>query len=220
MNAFFYPFHLCHARTLHQLLVDYQQVHFRDYMALQLSPMMGTLAYPDRMGDDYPDLLASGKIVQGHSVSGSMHADLVNIVNRDLADQTWRSCFHAELMQSQQFQRGLVTFAQDADGRSTKPLDPNALLQLQQQTFEHEHFNVEMIQALSGKPVSKKDNSHYEYGFALIKTSASLHYTIQLCHELNLAAVTDSASHHRLLERTSKRDNIDLVNHCIKREGY
>ncbi len=220
MNVLFYPFHLCHERTLQQLLADFEQVHFRDYMALQLSPMMGTVAYPDRMGDDYPDLLNTGRIVQGHSVSGTMSADVVTAVNQDLGDQRWRSSFHEALLHNLQFQRGLVTFAQDSQRRSTKPVDSIGLLKLQQPEWEFTPFQVEMIKALSGKRLSGEEHDRYEYGFALIKTAASLSYTIHLCQDMNLDSATDSASHHDLLMKTCERNHVTLINHLIQREGY
>jgi len=40
--ALYYPFHLCSRDTLTHLLSAYALVHFRDYMALQLTPMCGT----------------------------------------------------------------------------------------------------------------------------------------------------------------------------------
>ena len=220
MSALFYPFHLCHEITLQQLLMDYQQVHFRDYMALRLSPMMGTVAYQDRMGDEYPKLLESGRIVQGHNVSGSMSSETLRAVNRDLTDATWRSCFHEAVRRDRQFQRGVVTFAQDNQGRSTSPVDVHELIELQKAEREVVPYSVEWVKALSGKRLSQEDTYHYDYGFALIKTAASLIYTIQLCHQLNLVAVTDSASHHQLLTIKCQRDSIVLTNNCIKREGY
>ncbi|GJL49530.1 hypothetical protein [Candidatus Nitrospira salsa] len=189
-------------------------------MALQLSPMMGTLAFPDRMGDDYPELLNAGRIVQGHSVSGTMSLDVVEAVDRDLADQLWRSSFHEALTGNQQFQRGLVTFAQDRQGNSTKPADPTSLLKLQRTEWESTPFSVEAIKVLSGKRLSQEEADHYDYGFALIKTAVSLIYTIQLCQQMSLDAATDSVSHHRLLTRTCGRDNVTLTNRHIKREGY
>ena len=113
VNALFYPFHLCHERTLRLLLTHYEQIHFRDYMALRLSPMMGTVAVSDRMGDDYPELLHTGQIVQGHSVSGAMSLDMMAAVDRDLRDPTWRSCFHERLRSNPQFQRGFVRPSDD-----------------------------------------------------------------------------------------------------------
>jgi len=189
-------------------------------MALQLSPMMGTLAFPDRMGDAYPELLHAGQIVQGHSVSGPMSLDVVTAINRNLMDQTWRSSFHEALTCNQQFQRGLVTFAQDRQGRSTKPADPASLLTLQRPEWEHTPFLVDEIRGLCGKRLTQEETDHYEYGFALIKTAASLVYTILLCQELHFDAATDSASHHQLLTRTCQRDNVILTNRYIKREGY
>ena len=44
-NALFHPFHLCAPHTLEALLARYDAVHFRDYMALRLTPLMGTTAY-------------------------------------------------------------------------------------------------------------------------------------------------------------------------------
>ena len=220
MNVLFYPFHLCHERTLEQLLAEYEHVHFRDYMALQLSPMMGTMAYPDRMGDDYPELLRTGRIVQGHSVIGAMSPDVVTAVNRDLDDQRWRASFHEALLHDLQFQRGLVTFSQDGQGRSTKPTDSIGLLKLQQPEWEVMPFQVEMIKALSGKRLSGEEHDHYEYGFALVKTAASLIFTIHLCQQMNLGAATDSASHHQLLMRTCERDHLTLSNRLVRREGY
>ena len=93
MNALYYPFHLCHERTLHGLLTDFETVHFRDFMALQLTPLVGTTAFPDRMADYFPDLFKAGKIVQGHVVSGPMNAQVSDAVDRDLADAHWRSRF-------------------------------------------------------------------------------------------------------------------------------
>ena len=118
MNALYYPFHLCHERTLQRLLVDCQIVHFRDFMALQLTPMMGTTAFPDRMGDYHPELLKVGRIVQGHDVSGAMAPETVYAVNRDLADAQWRKYFQDFILNDRRFQRGLWLSAHRCtDGR-------------------------------------------------------------------------------------------------------
>ena len=66
MDALFYPFHLCHEKTLRGLLQKFHAIHFRDFMALQLTPLTGMTAFPDRMGDYYPEELEAGNIVQGH----------------------------------------------------------------------------------------------------------------------------------------------------------
>ncbi len=220
MDALFYPFHLCHERTLNRLLELYDRVQFRDYMALQLTPLVGTVAYADRMGDEYLELLKTGRIVQGHSVSGIMSPDVVTAVDRDLADPIWRASFHEALNTNRQFQRGLVTFAQDSQGQSTTPGDPAALLELQRAEWKDVPYDVERVTALSRERLSEEESYSYDYGFALIKTSASLIYTIKLCRDLEAVAVTDSVSHHQLLARTCFRDNINLENNYVKREGY
>ncbi|MBS0154216.1 MAG: hypothetical protein JSS38_06470, partial [Nitrospira sp.] len=92
-GVLFYPFHLCHERTLQWLLERYEQVHFRDYMAIQVSPFCGTTAFPERMGDAFPDLLASKRLVQGYNVSGPLTPDTCIAVDRDLTDSTWRGLF-------------------------------------------------------------------------------------------------------------------------------
>nr|MBI3613820.1 hypothetical protein [Nitrospirota bacterium] len=107
-QGLYYPFHLCHERTLARLLDTYASVHFRDYMAMQLSPMSGTTAYVDRMGDAHGELVRAGRIVQGYSVSGAPDAEIVAAVNRDLADPIWRSLFHEALQENRRFQRGLL----------------------------------------------------------------------------------------------------------------
>jgi len=92
-QALYYPFHLCHERTLMRLLDSYTSVHFRDYMALQLTQLSGTTAYADRMGGFHEALFKAGRIVQGYNVSGALDAEAIAAVNRDLADSTWRGSF-------------------------------------------------------------------------------------------------------------------------------
>lgn len=220
MDALFYPFHLCHERTLERLLQDYAHIHFRDLMALQLTPLTGITAFSDRMGDYYPDLVNSGKIVQGHNVSGPLSPAITTAANRDLADPRWRSLFHEALRQDRQFQRGLVTFAQDSQGRSSVAADPASLSSLQQPEREFTHYTVEALQSMTRRRMSDHTHFEFEYGFGLLKTSAALQYTIQLCRQLELAAVTDSAAHHQLLEQTCQRDAINLSTQCVKRKGY
>jgi len=220
MDALYYPFHLCHKQTLHQLLENYSCVHFRDFMALQLTPFMGTTAFSDRMGNDYPNLLKSGRIVQGHDVSGPLSPALTTAVNRDLTDPLWRSVFHNALRHERRFQRGLVAFSQDNQGRSSVPTDSAMLAAFQQPEREFAPFTVQSLQALCQKRLPENESLDFEYGFGLIKTSAALIYTIRLCHQLGLIAVTDSASHRQLLARTCLRDTVELVNICVKREGY
>lgn len=220
MDALYYPFHLCHEKTLHQLLENYSHVHFLDFMALQLTPLMGATGFPDRMGDYYPDLLESGRIIQGHDVSGPLSPAMVTEVNQDLADPLWRSSFHESLKDDRRFQRGLVAFSQDSQGRSSVPTDSALLVAFQQPEREFAPYTVETLQAMSRRWLPEQENLAFQYGFGLIKTSAALIYSIWRCQQLSLAAVTDSPGHHQLLISKCQRDSVELSNCCVKREGY
>lgn len=220
MDALYYPFHLCHEQTLHQILADYSHVHFRDFMALQLTPLMGTTGFPDRMGDYYPDLLESGKIVQGYDDSGQLSPEIATAINRDLNDPLWRLTFHEALRKDRGFQRGLVAFSQDSQGRMTVPTDLALLAAFQEPERACAPYTVETLQVMSRRRLPDNEVLEFEYGFGLIKTSAALVYTIRRCQELGLAAVTDSLSHHQLLTRTCLRDRVELSYGCVKRNGY
>ena len=189
-------------------------------MALQLTPLSGTMAYPDRMGDYYPDLLDKGRIVQGYDVSGPMNSEVISAVNRDLEDPLWRSYFYEALKHDYRFQRGLFDPQSERGVKNSGGSSPSPLAKHTDPDWETISYTVETIQTLSRKRLVGKEEIQFEHGFALIKTAASLVYTIRLCHRYDLAAVTDSASHHQLLARTCVRDRIDLSKHCIKREGY
>jgi hypothetical protein len=220
MNALYYPFHLCHERTLGHLLEEHQIVHFRDFMALQLTPMMGTTAFPDRMGDYYPEDLQAGRIVQGYNLSGAMAPDMVLAVNRDLADRRWRTQFQASMLNDARFQRGLFGDPQAGTSGSIETTPKPEWHQFRDETWTAKSFDVKLVQTLSRQRLQGAEAAQFEYGWALIKTSASLVYTIQLCHQQNLVAVTDSTAHHHLLTRTCVRDGITLENICVKREKY
>ena len=210
MNALFYPFHLCHEQTLHILLVDFEHIHFRDFMALQLTPLMGTTAFPDRMGDYYPDFLKTGRLIQGHSVSGRMSEETISAVNRDLADPHWRSTFHEALQSNLRFQKGL--FDHDRDKEILENISRTEGARI--------FYDVAKIQNSSGKRLTADQELAFEYGFALIKTSVSLVYTVHLCQQLQLVAVTDSEAHFQLLTRTIDREHIHLNNTLVRRENY
>ena len=210
MNALFYPFHLCHEQTLHILLVDFEHIHFRDFMALQLTPLMGTTAFPDRMGDYYPDFLKTGRLIQGHFVSGRMSEETISAVNRDLADPHWRSTFHEALQSNLRFQKGLFDHDRDKEILENISRTEEALI----------FYDVAKIQNSSGKRLTADQELAFEYGFALIKTSVSLVYTVHLCQQLQLVAVTDSEAHFQLLTRTIDREHIHLNNTLVRRENY
>ncbi len=219
-HALYYPFHLCHEQTLARLLTDYASVHFRDYMALQLTPMSGTTAYQDRMGHYHPALVEGGRIVQGYSVSGPLEADAVSAVDRDLADQIWRTIFHGGLRDDRRFQRGLFDLSHSFAVAGSAVPGPAALLRLLEESRMTQACSVEQLQTLSRPRLAPDDGYAYEYALALVKTSAALVYTVRLCGQHKLDAVTDSDVHFRLLERTCTRDGISLQNRRIAREGY
>ena len=185
-------------------------------MALQLTPFMGTTAFPDRMGDYYPQLLEAGRIIQGHDVSGTLHPDVIAAVNHDLADPTWRSIFHEALSDDYRFQRTLF----DESVIQKRSMEISFLSTFRTPDWQATPFSVESVKTLSRKSLPHKDDPPFEYGWALVKTSAALTYTIQLCHQLHVAAVTDSASYHRLLTQSCGRQQIEISHSCIKREGY
>jgi hypothetical protein len=203
-QVLFYPFHLCHEESLAKLLQRFSTIHFRDFMALQLTPMVGMTAYPDRMGDSFPELLAAGRIVQGHNISGPLPGDVVNAVDRDLADSTWRRIFNEALRSDQRFQRGLFD-GHHPFGHSDTP-------------WEALSYDVSRVRRLCAS--SDADAKEVEYGLALVKTASSLVYTYRLALEHRLQVATDSAAHYHLLEHTRRREGIVLGNHLIVRKGY
>lgn len=211
-GALYYPFHLCSEQTLHRLLSDYQSVHFCDYMALQLTRMSGTTAYQDRMGQAFPDLVKAGRIVQGYSVSGSLDAEMTRSIDRDLADPTWRQRFHAAIVEDRRFQRGLFDLGHSLLIAGARVPGPAALLTLIEDARATATASVDRVKSLADRRLAPDEAYEYEYGLALLKTSAALHYTIRLALLHHLVAVTDSPRHFELLHRTLLRDGIALEN--------
>ena len=217
--ALYYPFHLCHPRTLESLLGRFQAIHFRDYMALQLTPMSGTTAYQDRMGDRFPDLVAAGRIVQGHTVNGRLPDEIAAIVDRDLKDDAWRHLVHDALRSDRRFQRGLFDISHSMTiGRSHVP-GPAALLKLTESFYLDRPYTIADVAQLSR--LTTVDESYaFEYGMALVKTSAALCYTIKLAGSMQLVAATDSTTHFALLTHTCNREHASLSNELVDRIGY
>lgn len=211
-NALFYPFHLCAPDVLEYLLAHYGSVHFRDYMALRLTPFMGTTAYQDRMGDERPDLVSSGRIVQGHAVSGPLDHAAVAEIDRDLADAQWRQVFHDGLREDRRFQRGLFDLTHAMRIGSTLLPGPAALLRLLESQRATERCTVALVQQLARSSPTLEDAYRFEYGLALLKTAAAQVYTFRLARAHGLVPVTDSRTHHRLLSQTVAREGIDLPN--------
>lgn len=219
-RALYYPFHLCHEQTLRRLLDEYAAVYFRDYMALRLTTMSGTTAYADRMGDGHKELVQSGRIVQGLSVSGPLDKTMTASVNRDLADTTWRALFHEALLQDRRFQRGLFELTHGMLIGGTQVPGPAAWLRLTEPLRRMQAYSVETLQDLSRRRLGLEEGYEYEYAFALVKTSAALQYTVRLACQYQLEALTDSQCHYELLERTRMRDQMTLQHRWIVRSGY
>lgn len=203
-----------------RLLNEYPSVHFRDYMALQLTKMSGTTAYADRMGDRHADLVTSGRIVQGYAVSGPLDQDMIAAVNRDLSDAMWREQFHHALINDRRFQRGLFELTHGMLIGDTLVPGPAAWLRLIEEQRQLQPYSVERLQKLSGGRLDLNEGYDYEYALALLKTSAALHYTARLAARHELEAVTDSQAHYDLVERMRTRDRLTLQHRAIAREGY
>ena len=220
MDALFYPFHLCHEQTLHGLLQKFQAIHFRDFMAMQLTPLAGMTAFPDRMGDYYPDELQAGNIVQGYRVSGPLNQEMIVRVNRDLADESWRLLFHRALVSDGRFQHGLFRLPVHSLGEEPQTLDSSFLSGLMKPELLSRPYKVDSLRTMSQRRQTGDEEIAFDYGMALVTTSASLQYTIQLCEQQKLVAATDSLSHSRLLSRSCRRDMVPLTHYCLSREGY
>jgi hypothetical protein len=219
-HALFYPFHLCHPETLARLLTRFITIHFRDFMALQLTPMSGVTAFQDRMGMSFSDLIESGRLVQGYNVSGSLPPSVAAAIDRDLHDPLWRAHFHTALCRDRRFQRGLFEPSHSLRiGDSLVP-GPATLLRLMDDSFREPVYDLDRVRALSTRSVTLEEGYHYEYGLALVKTSASLVYTHTLALTHQLQPVTDSAAHFSLYAQSCARENWPKTNHLLIRVGY
>lgn len=218
-DALYYPFHLCHPATLELMLDRYAAVHFRDYMAIQLTPLTGTTAYQDRMGDQFPDLVRSGRIVQGYHVSGPLAGEVAEAVDRDLFDSTWRAMFHHALGEDRRFQRGLFDVAHGMTIARRVVPGPAALLTLLEPRWASQTFTLEAVRRLSRLPGSSDEGYAYEYGLALVKTSAALRVTYRLAQAHRLRPVTDSRSHHNLFAHTLARERLVLEHELLSLHG-
>jgi len=211
-EALYYPFHLCSRQTIERLLSDYAVVHFRDYMALQLTRMTGTTAYEDRMGHAFPELVQAGRIVQGYSVSGPLDAEMAQSIDRDLADPTWRAHFHDALVEDRRFQRGLFDLSHSMVLAGVRVPGPAALLTLLETRRAVAHASVTHVTSLLDRRLGLEAAYDCEYGLALVKTSAALRYTVRLTRQHGFIAVTDSPRHFALLQITLAREEINLDN--------
>jgi len=219
-DALFYPFHLCHERTLERLFARFARVHFMDYMALQLTPFFGTTAYPDRMGDLFPELLTAGRLRQGYNVSGPLSPETIASIDRDLADSTWRELFHPALKDDRRFQRGLFDMSLTVESDGTHTGEASTLTRLRKEAFQGYRFTVAAICQLSQQRLTDTQADLFDYGLALLKTSAALVYSVQLAAAQRLAVATDSLPHFMLLSRITEREGMTIENYWIERSGY
>lgn len=219
-HALFYPFHLCHPDTLARLLTRFATVHFRDFMALQLTSMSGMTAFQDRMGMSFPDLITSGRLVQGYDVSGPLPPAVAVAIDRDLHDPLWRARFHTALRRDRRLQRGLFEPSHSLRiGNSLVP-GPAALLRLMDDSFRKQAYDLGLVRELSKKSVTLEEGYLYEYGLALVKTSASLVYTQTLALAHQLQPVTDSPAHFALYAQSCVRENWLRTNLLLIRVDY
>jgi hypothetical protein len=172
------------------------------------------------MGADFPDLVASGRLVQGYDVSGPLASDLIADIDRDLSDRTWRQLFHQALCHDRRFQRGLFDLTHSMWIGNTSVPGAAALLNLTKAAFQEHPFCVGDIKDLSSASLALQPGYRLEYGVALIKTSASLAYTDRLAHKHLLQTVTDSPAHFALFEHATRRDDRPWANHLVVRQGY
>ncbi|HSL03993.1 MAG TPA: hypothetical protein VK901_10695 [Nitrospiraceae bacterium] len=219
-HALFYPFHLCHPDTLTRLLTRFATVHFRDFMALQLTPMSGMTAFQDRMGMSFPGLIESGRLVQGYAVSGPLPSPVAAAIDRDLCDPLWRKRFHTALCQDRRLQRGLFEPSHSLRIGDCLVPGPAALLRIMDDSFRRHVYDLDQVRALSKRNLTLEEGYHYEYGLALLKTSASLVYTQTLALAHQLQPVTDSPAHFSLYTQSSAREGWPSTNYLLIRVGY
>lgn len=218
-DALYYPFHLCSEETLSQILRQFERVHFRDYMAIQLTPFFGTTAFGDRMGDSHPELVSAGRLRQGYNTSGPLDSAMQRAVDLDLADPIWRQLFHRVFTEERRFQRGLFEPSHGmVIGNQIVP-GPAALLRLMEGFRAEEPYSVERVRRLSALKPVLEDGYHFEYGMALIKTAASGVWTRRIADDGRLAVVTDSPGHSALLQRSCDRAGSALANYLLLRDG-
>ncbi|HET6675581.1 MAG TPA: hypothetical protein VFG71_09590 [Nitrospiraceae bacterium] len=215
VSALYYPFHLCSEQALRLLLEHFHTLHFRDYMAIQLTPFSGTTAFQDRMGDGYPELVSGGRLIQGHRTSGPLDKELEAAVDRDLADPIWRTLFHRIFTEQRRFQRGLFDSSHGMMIGNTVVPGPAALLCLMDDVRARHPYTVQTVRRLSASQHTVAAGYEFEYGLALIKTAAAGIWTRRLALQHRLAVVTDSPGHQALLRRSCDRDGMNLTDYLL-----
>jgi hypothetical protein len=87
-------------------------------------------------------------------------------------------------------------------------------------SFRQQAYDLARVRALSKSGVTLEEGYHFEYGLALVKTSASLVYTQTLALAHQLQPVTDSPAHFTLYALSCVRESWLRTNHLLIRAGY
>jgi len=87
-------------------------------------------------------------------------------------------------------------------------------------SFRHQAYDLGRVRVLSKCSATLEEGYHFEYGLALVKTSASLVYTQTLAQAHQLQPVTDSPAHFTLYAQSCVRENWVRTNHLLIRIGY
>jgi len=141
-------------------------------------------------------------------------------IDRDLHDPLWRTRFHTALRLDRRFQRGLFEPSHSLDiGGSLAP-GPAALLRLMDNSFRQYPLDLDRVKILSNSLLTLEEGYLFEYGLALVKTSASLVYTQTLALAHQIQPVTDSPAHFSLYAQSCARENWPSTNYLLLRAGY
>jgi hypothetical protein len=87
-------------------------------------------------------------------------------------------------------------------------------------SFRQQAYTFDQVKALSTRRLALEEGYHYEYGLALVKTSASLVYTQSLALTNQLEPVTDSPAHFALYAQSCVRESWPKANLLLIRTGY
>jgi hypothetical protein len=87
-------------------------------------------------------------------------------------------------------------------------------------SYRQQAYDLARVRTLSKRSATLEEGYHYEYGLALVNTSASLVYTQTLTRAHKLQPVTDSPAHFSLYAQSSVRENWPRINHLLIRVGY
>ena len=168
----------------------------------------------------FPDLIESKRLAQGYDVSGPLPLPVAAAIDRDLCDSLWRARFHTALCHDRRLQRGLFEPSHSLRIGSNLVPGPAALLRLMDESFRQRAYNLDQVRALSMIRLSLEEGYHYEYGAALVKTSAALVYTQTLTQAYQLQPVTDSPAHFSLYAQSCIREDWPSTNLLLIRIGY